>query len=105
MFSGMLDAFESGKVEAVKYYHDWVEHVKRTVPPNRLLVFESKQGYEPLCKFLNVPIPEEPYPFVNDSGAKQSQYQKGRMIAIILVYGIPTLVSIVAVAIMLSYMH
>ena len=101
----MLDTIAAGKDETIKYYHDWVEHVKRTVPPNRLLVFESKQGWEPLCKFLNVPIPEEPYPYINDSGAKKSQYQKGRIISIIIVYCIPFLVSIVAVPIYLYYFY
>ena len=101
----MLDAIASGKDETIKYYHNWMEHVKRTVPKSRLLVFESKQGWEPLCKFLNVPKPEEPYPYVNDSGAKKRQYQKGRMISIIIVYVIPALVLILAVYIMLSYVH
>ena len=32
-----------------------------------LLVFESKDGWEPLCKFLEVPVPNEPYPRVNDT--------------------------------------
>ena len=28
-----------------------------------------KQGWEPLCKFLNVPIPDCPFPRVNDTEA------------------------------------
>jgi hypothetical protein len=35
------------------------------VPPDRLLVFEASQGWEPLCEFLGVPVPEVPYPHVN----------------------------------------
>jgi hypothetical protein len=41
------------------------ERVRRIVPAERLLVFEAKQGWEPLCKFLGVPIPEIPYPRIN----------------------------------------
>jgi hypothetical protein len=37
------------------------------VPPDRLLVFELKDGWEPLCKFLGKPIPQEPFPFANDA--------------------------------------
>ena len=29
-------------------------------------MFDVKQGWEPLCKFLNVPIPDEPFPHEND---------------------------------------
>ena len=35
------------------------------VPADRLLVFEAKQGYAPLCDFLGVDEPDEAYPHVN----------------------------------------
>lgn len=42
--------------------------VQDTVPADRLLVFDVKQGWEPLCAFLGVPVPAgEPFPHVNDS--------------------------------------
>jgi hypothetical protein len=41
------------------------EEVKRTISAERLLVFEAKQGWGPLCKFLGVPVPSIPYPRVN----------------------------------------
>ena len=43
-----------------------IEEVKRAIPPERLLVFEVKQGWAPLCKFLGVPVPETPFPRVNE---------------------------------------
>jgi hypothetical protein len=43
------------------------EEVKRTVPRERLLVFEAKDGWEPLCRFLGVPVPSVPYPKMNTS--------------------------------------
>jgi Sulfotransferase domain len=42
------------------------EEVRRTVPAERLLVWSVTEGWEPLCDFLEVPIPEEPFPHVND---------------------------------------
>ena len=39
--------------------------VQRDVPANRLLVYEVKQGWAPLCKFLEVPTPASPFPRVN----------------------------------------
>ena len=35
----------------------------------RLLIMKMKDGWEPLCKFLGKPIPDEPFPWVNDSEA------------------------------------
>ena len=52
---------------AKKYFNDWNAEVMRTVPAEKLLVFEAKDGWEPLCKFLGTPVPNEPYPRVNDS--------------------------------------
>src|SRR5262249_44442009 len=36
--------------------------VERTIPRERLLVYDVAQGWEPLCKFLGVPVPETPFP-------------------------------------------
>ena len=43
------------------------EAVRRTVPPERLLVYEVRAGWEPLCRFLDVPVPEAPFPRSNTS--------------------------------------
>jgi hypothetical protein len=43
------------------------EEVKRNVPAERLLVWEPKDGWEPLCEALEVAVPDEPLPHVNDS--------------------------------------
>ena len=48
-------------------FNAWNEEVKRTVPPERLLVFQVKDGWEPLCRFLNVPVPAAPFPHANKS--------------------------------------
>jgi hypothetical protein len=42
------------------------ELVKATVPPERLLVWSVTEGWEPLCEFLELPVPAEPMPHVND---------------------------------------
>lgn len=41
--------------------------VKATIPAGRLLVFEPKQGWAPLCAFLDCPVPDIPFPHVNDT--------------------------------------
>jgi len=49
------------------------EEVRRVIAPERLLVFEAKQGWAPLCKFLNVPVPDAPFPHANTT----EQFQAG----------------------------
>ncbi|MEM7219593.1 MAG: sulfotransferase family protein [Pseudomonadota bacterium] len=41
------------------------------IPADRLLVYEVREGWEPLCRFLDVPVPDEPFPRVNDTASMQ----------------------------------
>jgi len=45
----------------------WTEEVTANVPAERLLVWDVTQGWEPLCEFLELPVPGEPFPNVNDA--------------------------------------
>ena len=42
------------------------EAVKAAIPASQLLVYQVKEGWEPLCAFLDVPVPGEPFPRTND---------------------------------------
>jgi Sulfotransferase domain len=44
------------------------EDVRANVPADQLLVWEPRDGWEPLCEFLESPVPEAPLPHVNDTG-------------------------------------
>jgi hypothetical protein len=60
----------------------WDERIKATVPAGRLLVWEAKDGWEPLCEFLDVPVPDEPFPHVNDVDAFRQGTMGGAVKAI-----------------------
>jgi hypothetical protein len=47
-------------------FNRYNEQVQRDVPAERLLVWEVKEGWEPLCRFLEVDVPDAPFPNVND---------------------------------------
>ena len=47
----------------------WNEQVKRDVPSERLLVWDPAEGFEPLCEFLEVPLPADELPRLNDTKA------------------------------------
>jgi sulfotransferase family protein len=61
-FSGSLD-----KAHAIAVFNAHNDEVRRTVPPDRLLVYESAEGWDRLCAFLGVPKPQTPYPEVNST--------------------------------------
>ena len=53
------------------------EEIKASVDAERLLVYEISEGWEPLCAFLDVPVPQTPFPqvweaqaFIRDSDAR-----------------------------------
>ncbi|KAK3944593.1 P-loop containing nucleoside triphosphate hydrolase protein [Diplogelasinospora grovesii] len=50
---------------------DWNDKVKEMVPKDKLLVMDLKEGWQPLCDFLGVPVPDEPFPRANDSAAAE----------------------------------
>jgi hypothetical protein len=44
------------------------EAVKATIPANQLLVYDVQDGWATLCEFLEVPVPDEPFPRTNSRG-------------------------------------
>ncbi|KAJ9507525.1 hypothetical protein QJQ45_006535 [Haematococcus lacustris] len=58
--------------------HDaFLEEVQRVVPADRLLVFNVKQGWAPLCAFLGVPVPDDkPFPRLNDTAEFHNNVKK-----------------------------
>jgi hypothetical protein len=42
------------------------QEVQETVPADRLLVWTAADGWEPLCDFLELPVPDTPFPRLND---------------------------------------
>jgi hypothetical protein len=55
---------EPGQMIAAMNRHN--AEVKAAIPPERLLVWSVTEGWEPLCEFLEVPIPGVPVPHIND---------------------------------------
>lgn len=68
MKKAILPTFD-GRVKdrehAIAVYERHNAEVRRTIPPERLLVYDVTQGWEPMCRFLGVPVPSEPFPHAN----------------------------------------
>ncbi|MGF1489650.1 MAG: sulfotransferase family protein [Prochloraceae cyanobacterium] len=60
----------NGKFEdkeyAIERFNQHIQEVKQNVPSENLLVYEVKQGWQPLCDFIGVSIPNKDFPHVND---------------------------------------
>lgn len=58
-----------------------MQYVQRSIPKDRLVYYNVKDGWEPLCKALGCPVPSEPFPNVNDGKARndfaKAQIAKG----------------------------
>jgi hypothetical protein len=62
------------KDHALDVYHRHVDAVRGKVPPERLLVYEVGEGWEPLCRFLDVPVPDGPFPHLNDTASFRAMF-------------------------------
>ena len=52
---------------ALMAYRRRTEQVRAAIPSERLLVFDVAEGWEPLCRFLGVPVPRTPFPRANST--------------------------------------
>lgn len=50
------------KEKAIRVFNDYNEEVQQIVPPEKLLVYDVKDAWTPLCEFLGVPVPDVPFP-------------------------------------------
>ncbi len=57
----------------------WNQEVRDTVPAGRLLEWSPADGWEPLCAFLEVPVPPAPVPHVNDAAAFAGRIVEGSL--------------------------
>ena len=67
VFGGRLD-----REGAIEVYRRHNADVVAGLPPERLLVWRTGDGWEPLCAFLGVPVPDEPFPRLNDRSSFRS---------------------------------
>ena len=89
--SGLFDVMDEGIEKSVNYYNNWVKEVKEIVPAERLLVYSVKEGWEPICRFLDLQVPDQPFPNVNDSNVMKKKFRKTRIAAWFLIFGVPVL--------------
>ena len=64
------------------------EEPKEGVPAERLLVYEVKEGWEPLCKFLGVEVPKgRSFPHLNDTDTFLARTRRRRALTVATAIG------------------
>ena len=72
VFQGRLD----DKDHVISVFEAHNQDVIGSLPDDQLLVFEAAQGWEPLCEFLGVAVPDGPYPKTNTTEDFQAMMQQ-----------------------------
>ena len=73
----LFDQRMHDKDKLLSVYNAHNARVREVIPPERLLVYHVKDGWEPLCRFLGVPVPEGPTPQVNSTEEFQQTIANG----------------------------
>jgi hypothetical protein len=79
VFDGRID--DRGHVVSVFERH--IAEVKASIPAHRLLVFDVREGWTPLCEFLGSPVPDEPFPQTNERETFRRK-RPGRLLRLIV---------------------
>ena len=74
IWKGTFKGRFTDKEFALEVFRRHNEDVKSKVPADRLLVYEIKEGWGPLCDFLGVEVPDEPMPHLNDTESFRNMF-------------------------------
>lgn len=89
----MFDGRFEDRGYAIEAFERWNEEVERRVPPEKLLVYEVKEGWEPLCEFLGVEAPaDEAFPHLNDGETFRKMIRRRTALASAAVVGAASLI-------------
>jgi hypothetical protein len=68
---------KTNRDEIIKAFEEHGDAVKSSIPADHLLVYEVKDGWEPLCAFLGKPVPSVPFPSSNNREEFWELVQRG----------------------------
>lgn len=75
VWDGIFEGRFTDRDHAVAVFERHVTDVAATCPPDRLLVFDVTEGWRPLCSFLDVPVPDRPFPRTNDARTLRRRFE------------------------------
>nr|XP_002119646.1 uncharacterized protein LOC100178776 [Ciona intestinalis] len=72
---------QTNKMLSLMRYRRHNLYVMQKAPKDKLLVYDLKQGWEPLCKFLSVEVPNFPFPHKNKGASVYDEMMEENPIA------------------------
>jgi hypothetical protein len=78
IWDGIFDGHVLDRNHAIDVFLRHNRAVQERVPADRLLVYNVQEGWEPLCAFLDVPVPGDPFPRLNDTASFNERRQARR---------------------------
>ena len=75
-WAGTLDV-EEMKRKRRDLFDAHYRDITKMVAPGKLLHYRMGDGWEPLCEFLGVPVPDEPFPHLNESEEMKRLWKEG----------------------------
>ncbi|KAA5838101.1 sulfotransferase family protein [Saccharopolyspora hirsuta] len=69
IWNGTFDGRFDDREHAIEVFEEHNAAVQAAVPADRLLTYQVGEGWQRLCDFLGVPVPEEDFPHVNDAAS------------------------------------
>jgi hypothetical protein len=97
VWQGTFDGRFEDRRHAIDTFEQWNEQVEARVPAERLLVYRVSEGWEPLCRFLQIAPPDDkPFPHLNDAAVFRRRILAIRAVSL----GVPTLGAIAATALL-----
>jgi hypothetical protein len=82
IWQGTFDGRFEDKNYAIEVFERHNAEVRQRVPGDRLLVYNVKTGWGPLCEFLGVQEPDEPFPRTNDTAEMRRRLRGVKAISI-----------------------
>ena len=81
-------------------YYEHIESVKKIIPADKLLIYNVKEGWEPLCEFLDVDVPDIPFPKVNDTVEMLRNFAIIKMLPYVVLLSIATISVILFISVL-----
>jgi len=94
IWQGTFDGRFEDRSHAIEVFVRHNEEVRRRVPAEKLLAFEVKEGWGPLCEFLGVAEPDKPFPRLNDAAQMRRRIRAVQALSL----AVPVVLALLAAA-------
>lgn len=74
--NGLFEGKVDDKAHMLELFDRHIEAVRDFVPAEKLLIYDVREGWEPLCRFLEIEVPAKPFPRLNQRGGFEAMARR-----------------------------